>query len=248
MTVELTFGHHQVQVFEETDSLIQGLAAHIYNQASARLSAGKQFHLSLAGGSTPKRLYEWLASERHFTHDLWQTFDIYFGDERYVHHSSADSNYRMVKEAWFDHVSIPAAQIHAIPTDCDDSQDCAMAYQQTLQAMPMKNGLPCFDLVLLGMGDDGHTASLFPGTSALQETGRWVTSVYVEKQASQRITLTYPVLNNAREVILLVTGAGKAEILQKVMTTHDIHYPVQGLSNPAGIMWYVDRDAAKGLL
>ncbi len=247
MEATLTLNSNRVFIHDDVDALIVHLASVIQAAAVDCQAAGRHYYLSLAGGSTPKRLYASLARDDRFDSALWSAFEIYFGDERYVPHDSEDSNYRMVKQAWLDHVPIPAAQVHPVPTQCSDIQDCARNYADQLATLPQQNGVPCFDLALLGMGDDGHTASLFPGTPVLNETSRFAAEVFVSKLDSYRITLTYPVLNNARRVVAMVTGQAKARMLKQVLTGPDKEYPIQRISNPHGVDWFVDRAAAEAL-
>ena len=247
MTKQLTIGSHQVHVAEDADSLIAALTTHIYSAATMQHQHQRHYYLSLAGGSTPKRLYASLAGDARFDQAVWQSFEIYFGDERYVPHTSSESNYRMAKQAWLDHVPIPTPQIHPVPTHCAQIESCVQAYTAILDAMPKHNGIPCFDLILLGMGDDGHTASLFPGTPALEETRQWLASVYVAKLDSQRITFTYPLINNAKEIIVLVTGANKAAMLKRVLQDPGARLPIQAVKPAAGVHWFVDAAAAAEL-
>jgi 6-phosphogluconolactonase len=154
----------------------------------------------------------------------------------------------MAKLAWLDRVSIPPQQIHPMPTHCVNIEKCVEEYTLVLNTMPKQNGIPCFDLILLGMGDDGHTASLFPDTPVLQETQKWLASVHVAKLDSRRITFTYPLINNALEIIVLVTGANKAEMLKRVLHEPAANLPIQHVRNRAGVHWFVDAAAAAGLV
>ena len=245
---QLKINSNQVFIFETAQQLVRDLAIKLHDYAAEKAQQHRQFYLSLAGGTTPKQLYTCLATDASFDRQLWQHFEIFFGDERYVPHTSADSNYKMAKEAWLDHVSIPAQQIHPIPTHCQKSEDCALAYAQAMNFLPMVNGLPCFDVILLGMGDDGHTASLFPNTPVLQQTQKWVDSVYVAKHDSQRITFTYPLINNAQQIFVLVTGESKAAMLKRVFYEPKANLPIQQIENRAGLTWFLDAAAAAELI
>jgi 6-phosphogluconolactonase len=247
MTKLLKFGHHEVIVLPSRDALSMAVAQFMCRHVASTLQQAKNYFLSLSGGSTPADLYSCLASE-YATKIDWQKMQIYFGDERYVPHDHTDSNYQMAWQTMLSKVAIPGEQVHAIPTDCTCIDDCVQHYTDTLALMPSVHSIPVFDMILLGMGDDGHTASLFPGTDILAEQARPVASVFVEKFDSWRISLTYPVLNAARQLLVLVSGDNKAQVLQEIMLEQRDDYPVARIKNPSGVLWYVDRDAAKGLI
>jgi 6-phosphogluconolactonase len=214
-------------------SVLVARAVEIAQQVSKEAIAARgKFAMALAGGSTPKPLYAALA-----TLDLpWAQWHIFWGDERYVPASDPQSNEGMARAAWLDRVNLPAANVHPIPTDDGDPVISAARYEQTLRTW----GDP-LDLVWLGMGDDGHTASLFPHTAALAETQQWVTVGY--KGEEPRITLTYPPLLAAREVVFLVEGAKKAPALQAVLGEGDPDtYPARRFQDKA--LWLCDRQAA----
>ncbi len=201
--------------------------------------------LALAGGSTPKPLYEELAQQ-----DLpWQTLYIFWGDERYVGVDHPDSNAGMAKQAWLDRVPIPPEHIFIIPTGEADPAASARQYETTLKKIfAQLQGIsdqefPSFDLVLLGMGDDGHTASLFPHTPALAVTDRWVT--VGNKQGDARITLTAPLINYSRAVIFLAAGTNKQDALSCIFAEHedDMAYPAR-LIRPQGDLWWLLDEAA----
>ena len=172
-----------------------------------------EFRLALSGGNTPRPVYEALAKHR----DAWSKWVFTFGDERCVPPDSDQSNYRMAREALFDHVPIPAENILRIRGEADPAV-AAQEYEDELRRRAGKQSSYRHDLLLLGMGDDGHTASLFPGTAALGVTDRWVVSNFVPKFDTHRITMTYPLLNAARHVCFLVNSKGKDGILEEVFS------------------------------
>lgn len=172
-----------------------------------------EFRLALSGGNTPRPVYEALAKHR----DAWSKWVFTFGDERCVPPDSDQSNYRMAREALFDHVPIPAENILRIRGEADPAV-AAQEYEDELRRRAGKQSHYRHDLLLLGMGDDGHTASLFPGTAALGVTDRWVVSNFVPKFDTHRITMTYPLLNAARHVCFLVNSKGKDGILEEVFS------------------------------
>jgi 6-phosphogluconolactonase len=198
------------------------------------------FRVSLSGGSTPKRIYEMLRQR-----DLpWDRIHWFWGDERNVPHDHSDSNFRMVSEALLDHVdAIPKQNVHAVPVNVDSPGEAARAYESTLRKH-FSGDLPDWDLTLLGMGDDAHTASLFPHTNALQETDRWFVENWVEKFDAYRYTLTYPAIQSAREVWFIITGAAKQDALRHVLSGPEdpATYPSQRIEPTR---WFVSADAVK---
>ena len=206
-----------------------------------------RFTVALSGGNTPRAVYALLASE-YKTAVPWDKMFIFFGDERHVPPEDAASNYRMANESLLSRVPIPAQNIHRIQAELD-AQRAAEKYEETLKAFfNLKAGeLPWFDLVMLGMGEDGHTASLFPGTDALHETARLAVANRVEKLDTERITLTLPVLNAAAEVMVIISGENKAEILNRVVHSGGMpEFPIQLVRPKNGrLLWIVERQAAK---
>ncbi len=178
------------------------------------------FALNLSGGSTPKSVYELLASEAYSGKFDWTRIHVFFGDERFVPPDHPDSNSRMAREAMLSKVPIPEGNVHAVPTTGGDPAAAAAAYEATLKRFYGHDTLdlarPLFAVTLLGLGEDGHTASLFPGTAALDERAKWVTAV-VGAKPEPRITMTYPVLASSHEVVFLVAGAGKREMLGRLL-------------------------------
>jgi len=209
------------------------------------------FTVALSGGSTPKQLYALLASTEYSERIDWKNVQLFFGDERCVPHDHKDSNYLMAQSTLIEHIDIPSENVHAVPYELDDPVRSADAYQHTLQEILPKgpNERPIFDLVLLGMGDDGHTASLFPGTSILNETTRLVSEVHVPQLDTWRISLTYPIINNASKIIILVSGAGKAEKIAEIFSSskQQSQYPIQAIDPVGDKIWLLDSDAASGL-
>jgi 6-phosphogluconolactonase len=201
--------------------------------------------LVLAGGSTPRTLYGLLASR--FKQEIpWSLVHVFWGDERYVPVSDSKSNYRMAKEALLDHVPCPAANVHSMPTHFASPDAAARDYEATLR-MFFAGERPSFDLVLLGLGPDGHTASLFPGSPVLTESTRWVRAVSVPADPPTRLTLTWPALTGARNIFVLVTGSNKAQALRRVVgEAPDEHlYPAARIRLADGsVIWWVDKEAA----
>ncbi len=201
--------------------------------------------LVLAGGSTPRLVYSQLASERFTPTIDWENVKVFWGDERCVPPDHSDSNFRMAHEAFLDRVPIPRTNIFRIRAEISPDQ-AALEYEDVIRReFSMNEGLPRFDLVLLGLGDDGHTASLFPGTSSLTEKRLLVTSVFVHKLNSHRITMTYPVINKATRVLFIVSGETKSTIVQNVLEGPAGRYPSQYVKPDGnGLHWILDRGAA----
>ena len=175
--------------------------------------------IALAGGTTPHALYRQLAREVVSCEAPWQDVDVFFGDERDVPHDHVESNFWMVQRALLDHVPVSPGRVNPMPADSDDLDAAAGRYEQLIRKTlsAVSDGIPSFDLILLGMGGDGHTASLFPFTDALAETERLVVSHFVPVLGRRRMTFTFPIINAARNIVALVTGADKAQAIFTLM-------------------------------
>ncbi len=243
----------EVRIAEDAAALFRAAADEFVRQARAATETSGTFTVALAGGSTPQGLYELLGRDRACRDAVpWDRTHIFWGDDRHVPPDHKDSNYRMARVALLSRVPLPDANIHRIETERLDAATAADEYERVLRAffrLP-PGGWPRFDLVLLGMGADGHTASLFPGSDALRESRRLVTAPYVKSFGVHRITLTPPVLNNAACVVFLVSGAGKAATLRSVLdgSAEPDAMPAR-LIRPTGgrLLWLVDRAAAGSL-
>ena len=233
-----------IETFPTPETLADAVAQHIVARAAAAIAATGRFTLALSGGSTPRAAYSRLATgDWQLATGDWRLVHILWGDERCVPPDDLRSNYRMAKEALLDRVPIPADQIHRIRGE-DDPEKAAADYERELRALLGSEGL---DLILLGLGEDGHTASLFPGQAAVHEAARWVVAVPAPDGTMWRVTLTPAVLNAARNVTFVVSGAGKAQRLEQVLQgpfTPDI-LPAQSIRPTQGqLTWMVDEAAA----
>ena len=213
--------------------------------------AGRECRVALAGGSTPRGLYRLLTGDPYRTQIPWAHLRVFWGDERTVPPDHQESNFRMAKESLLSHVPIPSNQVFRIEGEVL-AGEAAARYETVLreQFNLSSREIPQFDLILLGMGPDGHTASLFPGTSAVTESQKLVSAPWVEKLQTHRVTLTPPVLNAAKHVVFLVSGVDKATALQVVLEgpADPARYPAQVVNPPGGHMvWLINQDAA-GLL
>ncbi|MBT9311121.1 6-phosphogluconolactonase [Leptothoe kymatousa] len=235
----------QVHVFADKAALVQAATEQVIELIRAAISTRGRCTIALSGGSTPKPLYQALAKT-----DLpWEKLYIYWGDERYVPITHSDSNAKMTQEAWLSHVPIPAENIFIVPTDTAPPQASADQYQQDLlQSFQGSLNTPAeFDIILLGMGDDGHTASLFPHTAALKATDRWIT--VGQKDDQPRITFTASLINQARHVLFLVAGSNKQNALAQVFapTADSALYPARLIAPQGALYWLLDTDASHGL-
>jgi len=222
-------------------------AAEIFIEAARESANNGRFSVALSGGSTPKALYSLLAAPPYVDQVPWNIVHLFWGDERCVPPDHQDSNYRMTKEAMLTKVPLAENQIHRIEAELEPDV-AASKYSQVLESF--FGGVPRFDLVLLGMGDDGHTASLFPGTKALHDNDHLVVANYVEKFKTHRITLTAKVINNAARVNFLIVGDSKTKVLKEVLegNREPDRLPSQLIQPTDGkLLWLVDRAAAANL-
>lgn len=235
-----------IQVFDTEDQLQQAAAEQIANLLQRTTSQGET-RVALAGGSTPRRLYELLSEIKNIN---WSRVHVYWSDERAVPPDHEECNYRMAYEVLLERVSIPDEQIHRMRGEVPP-EDAARQYERVLrETFELEPGqLPQFDLILLGMGADGHTASLFPGTSAVHERERLVVANDDPDLSIPRITLTFPVLNAAAKVMFLVAGQDKAPAVRQVIAGSDGDQPPAAHVRPTNgnLRWLLDREAAKDL-
>jgi len=244
---------HQIKIVADAVELASEAADEFVRLAQAAVRQKNLFTVALSGGSTPKILYSLLANEEPWRSNLpWERIHFFWGDERHVPPSDPDSNYRMTYEAMLSKAPVPASNVHRIKGEEPDAQTAAAEYEQELRSFfhLQSKEYPRFDLILLGMGPDGHTASLFPGTDALKEHEQLVVANWVEKFNAYRITLTLPVLNNAANVIFLVSGAEKAEVLRAILKgdSDTKQFPAQLIRPVRGkLLWLIDETAAAAL-
>lgn len=232
------------KIFDTPQQTAEAFGDYLMEQASQK----EAFHVALSGGSTPKILFDYLATAYQDS-DAWSHMHFYWGDERCVPPSDDDSNYKMTKERLFDKVNIPESNIHRVLGENDPTVE-AERYGQLLAAqMPVKNGLPVFDMVILGMGEDGHTASIFPHQIELLQSEN-ICDVAVHPESGQkRVTLSGPVINGASEVVFLVTGAGKKTKIEEIFNQSGAwkSYPAAHIQSIGRQFWYVDAKAVEGI-
>ncbi len=231
------------EIVTDGEALARRAAQFMVDAANER--PDRPFAVALSGGSTPRRLYQILAEE-HRDSFPWSRTHFFFGDERFVPLDSPDSNYRMARETMLDRVAVPASNVHGMPTDGDPAE-AAKRYEAGLKAFYRSESLdstrPLFDVILLGLGDNGHTASLFPGTDVLENTLDWVAPCVPHDAPNTRLTLTYPAIACSRHVVFLVAGAGKAAALARVLAG-DIAQPASRITSIGRVTWLLDRAAA----
>ena len=239
----------EIRISDDAKQLFRDAATEFARIANEAVAQRGRFTLALSGGSTPRALYSLLASDFRSKIPWAQTL-FFWGDERHVGPDDPESNYRMAYESLLSKVPVPPQNIYRVAGENPDASAAAEAYEQTLrQVFTLAPGeFPRFDLILLGMGPDGHAASLFPGSLGLSETKKLVIANWVEKLKTDRITFTFPVLNNAACVIFLAAGSDKAVMLKDVLEGHSQPpYPSQQI-NPSGrLLWMIDRAAAADL-
>jgi 6-phosphogluconolactonase len=231
-----------IQIFPNSEDLARAAAEHFVARCREAVERRGSFTVALSGGSTPKLLFELLADSNEPFRDQipWPNIHFFWSDERHVPPDHPDSNYRMANEALLSHVN---SIVHRIPSENPDAVAAANEYEQTIVQVTNQT-LPRLDLIFLGLGTDGHTASIFPGSEVLHETKRLVAAPYVEKFNSYRITMTLPLLNNGASVVFLVSGAEKAEIVKSVLEGEN-KYPAQAVKPTNGeLIWMLDKEAA----
>jgi 6-phosphogluconolactonase len=232
-----------LEVLPSAAALAEAAAGHFVAAAGDAIDSHGQFVVALSGGSTPRDTYRRLGTDALVSGVMWSRVQVLWGDERCVPPDHAESNYRMARETLLERVPVPAANVHRIHGE-DDPATAAAAYEATLRALAR------IDLVLLGLGDDGHTASLFPGSAAIQEQTRWVMAAHAPAASMWRVTLTPAVINAAAEVLFLVSGGAKAGILRRVLEgpRRPQELPAQAIVPSNGrVRWCVDAAAAAEL-
>jgi 6-phosphogluconolactonase len=241
-----------INLFNDTEALSQAAAEMVIATAQQAIRTRGRFAIALAGGSTPLRLYQLLADKPYHEQVPWPRVEFFWGDERTVPPDHPDSNFRMANEALLHKLVIPACNLHRMQGERADPHAAARDYEADLRrAFGLSSAeVPVFDLILLGMGPDGHTASLFPRTAALNETTRWVVANHVPQKDTWRLTLSKPVINQAAKVLFLVAGADKAAVLAEVLDgpPDPERLPSQSIQPVGGeLHWFVTADAAAQL-
>ena len=236
------------QILETTRDLAVAAAELFVAKSNAAVADKGFFSVALSGGSTPKLLYELLVDPNEAFREKipWPSIRFFWSDERHVPPDHPDSNYRMANEAMLSHVPVSPDNVHRVMTENPNAEEVAKAYEQTILKF-VPGSPPRFDLILLGLGNDGHTASIFPGSEVLDGTKRLVAAPWVEKLKAFRITMTLPLINNAASVVFLITGTQKAQIVKAILQGSTA-YPAQEVRPINGkLIWMLDREAASKL-
>jgi len=239
---------NKIQIFDTVPELAEAAAFFIINTAKDAVEARGRFVISLSGGHTPEQLYALLAKPPFRDKMPWSKTFVFWGDERCVPSTDKENNANMAKTLLLDHVAIPSANINPVAVDLPPA-DAAKAYEGTIKKLFDKDA-PRFDLILLGLGENGHTASLFPGTDVLTDHTHLVKEVYVTEQKMFRITMTADLINEAYNIIFLVEGESKADIVNTVLsaTYQPDTYPAQLIKPVNGnLYWFMDKKAAFSL-
>jgi 6-phosphogluconolactonase len=238
----------QLHIYPTPAEVLTSLADYFVELANQAITEHGRFSVALSGGNSPKKFYELLASPSCRQRVAWPKVDFFFGDERYVPHTDPESNYLLAKKALFEPLQIAPAQVFAVDTALAPAE-AAQQYTQAIERYFSQKEAR-FDLVLLGLGDNSHTASLFPHTTVLQETAAGAKEVFVEEKQAYRITLTAPLINQAQAIAFLVYGADKAAAVQRVLTAarHIEEFPAQLIAPASGeLHWFLDAAAAAQL-
>lgn len=235
----------KLHVYSDVPGLLKATADFLRDRINKVLSSNAHCHIALSGGNTPRSLYALMADDPYRKEIAWDRLRFFFGDERFVPHDHPDSNFRMAKESLFDPAGVEMKNVFPVSTSMPPHQ-AAAAYEKTLIAQLGTGG--AFDIILLGLGDDAHTASLFPNSDVLEERVAWVKEVYVEKLKAWRITFTVPLINAAKTIVFLAHGASKATAVYHVLEGRQDpkSYPAQYIRPESGEdHWFLDGEAVK---
>ena len=234
----------KIHAYPNKEQLVTATTERVINEIGQAIREKGFCSIALAGGNTPREVYSMLADDSYRDRVDWNRLHLFWGDERMVPPEHEDSNFRMVQETFLKHINIPDGNVHRIRGEIAPEQ-AAREYAELLHSH-FKEGLPCFDLILLGLGEDGHTASLFPETDAVEECEKHAVAVFVPKLSAWRVTLTLPVLNAAREILFLVSGRSKADIVQRIISIKQPakEFPASMVNPKYGTLhWMLDSEA-----
>lgn len=234
-----------IRIFPTGDEMGVSASNIFYESAQRAIDARGVFHVALSGGSTPVHMYKKIRVDERIAQIDWGHVHVFWGDERCVPPTHPDSNYRLANDELLRFLPVPIENIHRMKGEINP-QEAADEYQSMLRNT--MGATPAFDLIYLGLGDDGHTASIFPGEEYSTEDHVWVESVFVEKLHTYRLTLTYQVINKARQVVFLVMGEKKSEVVSKILDDQitDRRYPAELISPERGeLIWLLDQNAAR---
>jgi len=244
----------QIKEYENLEKLSKNAADFIIGLINNTLKSQNFFTIALSGGNSPRLIYSLLAQKGFSSKVNWQKVFIFWGDDRYVPHTHFESNYRMAYETLLSKINIPQENIFRIPTEVATPEDAAILYEKIMKklfikfgAIDVKKALPVFDLIILGVGRDGHTASIFPGHKAVNEQKRWVTHIKAHQRVTlhDRITITLPVINAAKNVMFIISGEGKGKIIKDILEQkkQGTVYPAAKIKPEDGqTVWFIDKN------
>jgi 6-phosphogluconolactonase len=221
------------------------VANFIVQKSNEVLSRKKYFTLALSGGNTPAVLYKLLGQSPFKENIPWKKIIIFLSDERFVSHNNSESNYKMIDEILLSKVPVLKKNIFPVRTENISPEKSALDYEASLRKFVSQP--PPFDLILLGLGEDGHTASLFPGSPVLKEKKKWVKEIYVAEKNMYRVSFTLPLINNAANVAFMVSGKNKAPIVKKIISDRKKILPASLVQPVGNLIWFLDADAARGI-
>jgi 6-phosphogluconolactonase len=236
-------------IFPSKEKLAENLGDEIIDYTTKLAANQKSVHIALSGGSTPKSLFQYLATH-YASHPVWQKTRFFWVDERCVPHHSEESNYGEAKKHFFSHINIPEKNIFPVDGENDPATEAISYSKQVIKHVPVVNHVPRFDIILLGMGEDGHTASIFPGSIALFNHPDFFTSARHPDSGQMRVTMTGKLINHARRVIFHVTGKNKASIVVQILHHKENrkNYPASYVNSiDSGVEWWFDEEAAISL-
>ncbi len=237
---------NKIEIFADATQLGKAAAEFIIKLAQDSVTARGRFTIALSGGSTPELLFTLLADSDYKERLPWDKTFVFWGDERYVPATDIRNNAFVAQNFLLSKVSIPASHIFPVPVYIQPATGAAKAYELLLKTF-FGNQLPQFDLIMLGIGENAHTASLFPHTPVIHEQYEWISAVYVDEVKMDRVTMTAPLINNAHNILFMATGQGKAEVIKTVLTApyQPDQYPAQLISPVHGnLYWFLDQNAA----
>jgi len=241
--------HPEIHVFADLETLSSNAAEFIFTLSRKTIASGGNFSVALSGGTTPRRLYTLLGSSPYREKIDWKQVHIFWADERCVPKDHPESNYKLAFDTFLSRISIPSSNIHRVEGETDP-ETAARNYERDIRQLSGATLPPAFDLIILGAGDDGHTASLFPTSPALRERERLVVPVYLEAPKLNRVTLTLPILNHAAQILFLVSGRSKKSVVEEVVERGNSRQYPAGLVHPqqGNSIWFIDHDAADLLM
>lgn len=248
-TLVSTEGERDVQILSDLEAISHEAASLFVSASRDSIATRKKFAVAISGGSTPRRLYTLLSSSPYCDQVDWHNVHFFWADERCVPKEDEESNFKVAFDRLLSKVPVLDGNIHRINGE-EEPEKAARDYEADIREFFGVSGFPVFDLVLLGMGEDGHTASLFPDSKSLEETARLAVPVYLEKDNRSRITLTLPVLNNATQILFLVAGSSKAAVLSEILSDGEKkkEFPAGRIRPVQGkVTWLIDREAAGGV-